>query len=74
MEYDDHNNMIHYKKTGREEEEKWYEYDENNNCTYFKLSNPTTEYEIWKKYNENGDMIYQKDSKGNIKEIHYKYY
>ena len=36
-EYDENNNLIHYKdSTGKEE---WYRYDENNNLIYYKDSN-----------------------------------
>ena len=37
MEYDENNNLIHYKDSKGFEE--WYEYDENGNCIHYKDSN-----------------------------------
>jgi len=75
-EYDQNNNVIHYKTSNGFE--YWNEYDENNNMIHHKTSDG---YEYWKEYDENNNLIYYKNS-GNFEEwkeydennnmIHYK--
>ena len=71
-EYDENNNLIHYKDShvfkdihGRE---SWYKYDENNNLIHYKDSNGKEE---WYKYDENNNLIHCKNAY--VLEEWYKY-
>jgi len=57
-EYDQNNNVIHYKNSDNYEE--WRKFDSNNNEIYFKSS---LGLEKWKKFH-NGNCIYYKNSNG----------
>lgn len=51
-EYDENNNLVHYRSiTGSE---SWYEYDENNNKIYQRSGSGA---EFWYKYDENKEEI-----------------
>ena len=65
-EYDNRNNLIHYKNS--DGDEYWYEYDENNNEIHFKDSDG---YEYWREYDKNNNLIHYKNTKG--LERFYKY-
>ena len=76
-EYDQNNNLIHYKDPNGNEE--WKEFDQNNNLIHYKYSNG---YEYWNEYDQNNNLIHCKDSYGieywkeydqNNNCIHYKY-
>ena len=56
-EYDDRDNLIHFKEDyhGFGYIEYWSEYDENNNKIYYK--NNTWDEEHWYKYDENNNEI-----------------
>ena len=58
-EYDQNNNLIHYKDS--EGNESWKEYDQNNNLIHYKDSNG---YEEWKSYDERNNLVHYKDSTG----------
>ena len=73
-EYDENNNMIHYRSsTGGE---WWRKYDEKGNVIHHRHANG---YEVWWEYDENNNMIHTRnstgyeywyDKKGNL--IHYR--
>ena len=75
-EYDNNENLIHYKNSNGYE--YWKEYDSNGNLIHSKDSDG---YESWKEYDSNGNLIHSKysysweewseyDSNGNL--IHFK--
>jgi len=75
-EYDENNNLIHYRDT--DGYEWWSEYDENNNEIHTQNSNG---YEVWREYDKNNNMIHYRDSEGyeywreydeNNNEIHFR--
>ena len=59
QEYDQNNNLIHYKNSNGFE--YWKEYDQNNNLIHSKNSNG---FEEWKEYDQNNNCIHFKNSKG----------
>jgi len=54
-EYDENNNLIHYKDALGFE--NWYKYDENNRIIYYKFSVNSNNYEYWYKNDENNEQI-----------------
>jgi len=56
-EYDDNNNLIHYKDLNVE---YWQKYDQNNNVIYYKH----LDFEEWSKYDSNNNVIHHKKSNG----------
>ena len=65
-EYDDENNMIHFKEGDKEE---WYEYDVNNKCIHVSTSKGEEE---WYEYDKNGNLIQYKDETGKVERWEYK--
>lgn len=74
-EYNENNNLIHYKDS---DDEWWKKYDENGNLIYYRDHNG---YEEWIDFDKNGNCIHIKDSEGSecwkeydedVRIIHYK--
>ncbi len=59
-EYDERNNLIHYKSASKFE--FWKEYDDRDNLIHY---NSSTGFEYWIKYDENNNEIHCKNSSGN---------
>ena len=59
IEYDDRDNLIHYK--GNYNNEAWSTYDENNNLIHCRHSNG---YESWSKYDDYNREVYFRSNDG----------